>query len=82
MSALDLVQISECLRLCMLKKRRNAPVSVEDLPISVLASVLSYCDPASQHNAAAAAPCFSAALAELQPRDINDNVKTQIQDMK
>ena len=73
MSALDLVQISECLRLCMLKKRRNAPVSVEDLPVSVLASVLSYCDAASQHNAALAAPCFSSALAELQPRDINDN---------
>lgn len=46
---------------------------MEDLPVSVLATVLSYCDQKSQHNAAAAAPCFSSAMAELQPRDINDN---------
>ena len=73
MSALDLVEISECLRLCMVARRRTGRVGLEDLPVSVLATVLSYCDATSQRNAAAAATCFSSALAELQPRDINDN---------
>ena len=77
MSALDLVQISECLQLIRQKKHRNAPVSVEDLPLSVLANILSFCEPSTQHRAALAANCFRTALAELHPvtdlRDMNDN---------
>ena len=77
MSALDLVQISECLQLIKQKRHRNDPKSVEDLPLNVLVTILTYCDPTSQQLAAKAAPCFAEALAEIQPlndpRDINDN---------
>jgi len=77
MSALDLVQISECLQLIKLRKHRGSSATIEDLPLEVLALIMSYCDSASQLSASKAACCFAAACAELQPsqeqRDINDN---------
>lgn len=77
MSALDLVQISECLQLIKLKKHRNSPPGLEDLPLEVLTHILTFCDPETQELAAKASRCFDSALQELRhlndPRDINDN---------
>ena len=70
MSALDLVQISECLQLIKLRKHRGASATIEDLPLEVLALIMSYCDSASQLSASKAACCFAAACAELQPSQV------------
>jgi len=73
MSALDLAQISACLR-----RMRVPRVTIQSLPSPVLGYILSFCEPADRNRAALAARCFSAALAEIetsQPAsDINDNI--------
>jgi len=73
MSALDLAQISACLRMMRVPR-----VTIQSLPSPVLGYILSFCDPADRSRAALAARCFSAALAEIEtsqhPSDINDNI--------
>ena len=60
MSALDLAQISACLR--TLSRRR---LTVTDLPTPVLGLILSFCDIRTRQSAARAARCFYRALAEI-----------------
>jgi len=73
MSALDLAQISACLRMMRMPR-----VTIQSLPSPVLGYILSFCEPADRSRAARAARCFSEALAEIetsQPSsDINDNI--------
>jgi len=73
MSALDLAQISACLRMMRVPR-----VTIQSLPSPVLGYILSFCEPADRSRAALAARCFSAALAEIEtsqpPSDINDNI--------
>jgi len=73
MSALDLAQISACLRMMRVPR-----VTIQSLPTPVLGYILSFCEPADRSRAALAARCFSAALAEIEtsqpPSDINDNI--------
>ena len=60
MSALDLAQISACLR--TLSRHR---LTVTDLPTPVLGLILSFCDTRTRQSAALAARCFYRALAEI-----------------
>jgi len=76
MSALDLAQISACLR--TLSRHR---LTVTDLPTPVLGLILSFCDTRTRQSAALAARCFYRALAEIpeqdetsNPTDMNDNL--------
>jgi len=77
MSALDLAQISDCLRRITAAQRKSR-VTIHDLPTPVLGYILSYCDPDTRDRAALASKCFSAALAEIETNvvtsDINDNI--------
>jgi len=78
MSALDLAQISDCLRRIRVRQNRKPRVTIQDLPSPVLGHILSYCNCTTRRNAAQASNCFSAALAEIEisnpVNDINDNM--------
>jgi hypothetical protein len=78
MSALDLAQISDCLRRISSAQIRKPRVTIHSLPSPVLGHILSFCDPVARKAAAKASHCFSAALAEIEitnhVADTNDNM--------
>jgi len=80
MSALDLAQISDCLRrIRAANNNKKHRVNIYSLPIPVLGHIMSFCDSESRRNAARASKLFTMALAEIEfvpVTDVNDNMLT------